>query len=156
MHYWVRKFSRFGLISEFGIVVASLGGGHGFKNGRQLAARAGLVPGQYSSDAKARRGGSPKPATPPEKSARHGRSVLAGLGDKHRFSRWARNLLERRGPNHTRMRPQTADGCSSMGSTIASIANESVLPNNIVWPNSYSQTETSGSLLIIRTRLDRP
>ena len=37
-------------------LVASLGGGHDFKNGRQLAAWVGLVPGQYSSGGKARLG----------------------------------------------------------------------------------------------------
>ena len=37
-------------------LLASLGSGHDFKNGRQLAAWVGLVPGQYSSGGKARLG----------------------------------------------------------------------------------------------------
>jgi transposase len=48
-------------------LLASMGGGHDFSSGRQVAAWIGLVPGQYSS------------------------------GDKQdRFSRWARSLQERR------------------------------------------------------------
>ena len=119
-----------GLISEFGIVlpqkverlrreigahleqlpglgpttasalVASLGGGHDFKNGRQLAAWVGLVPGQYSSGGKARLGRITKAGDAYLRSllVMGARSVLAGLGDKQdRFSRWARALVERRG-----------------------------------------------------------
>jgi len=113
-----------GLISEFGIVlpqkverlrlmqlpgigpttasalVASLGGGHDFKNGRQLAAWAGLVPGQYSSGSKARLGRITKAGDAYLRSllVMGARSVLAGLGGKQdRFSRWARNRVERRG-----------------------------------------------------------
>lgn len=37
-------------------MLASLGGGHDFTNGRQVAARKGLTPGQYSSGGKARLG----------------------------------------------------------------------------------------------------
>lgn len=49
-------------------MLASIGGGHDFDNGRQVAAWIGLVPGQYSS------------------------------GDKQdRFSCWARSLQERSG-----------------------------------------------------------
>ena len=81
-------------------LVASLGGGHDFKNGRQLAAWAGLVPGQYSSGGKARLGRITKAGDAYLRSllVMGARSVLAGLGDKQdRFSRWARNLVERRG-----------------------------------------------------------
>lgn len=81
-------------------LVASLGGGHDFKNGRQLAAWAGLVPGQYSSGGKARLGRITKAGDAYLRSllVMGARSVLAGLGDKSdRFSRWARNLVERRG-----------------------------------------------------------
>jgi len=37
-------------------LVASIGNGHDFKNGRQLAAWLGLVPGQYSSGGKVKLG----------------------------------------------------------------------------------------------------
>ena len=37
-------------------LLASIGGGHDFKNGRQVAAWIGLTPGQYSSGGKARLG----------------------------------------------------------------------------------------------------
>ena len=39
-----------------GALVASVGNGHAFKNGRQFAAWLGLVPGQYSSGGKPRLG----------------------------------------------------------------------------------------------------
>ncbi len=81
-------------------LVASLGGGHDFKNGRQLAAWVGLVPGQYSSGGKARLGRITKAGDAYLRSllVMGARSVLAGLGDKQdRFSRWARALVERRG-----------------------------------------------------------
>jgi transposase len=45
-------------------LVASLGGGHDFKNGRQLAAWAGLVPANTAVAAKPDWAGSPKRATP--------------------------------------------------------------------------------------------
>ena len=81
-------------------LVASLGGGHDFKNGRQLAAWVGLVPGQYSSGGKARLGRITKAGDAYLRSllVMGACSVLAGLGDKQdRFSRWARALVERRG-----------------------------------------------------------
>ena len=81
-------------------LVASLGGGHDFKNGRQLAAWVGLVPGQYSSGGKTRLGRITKAGDAYLRSllVMGARSVLAGLGEKQdRFSRWARSLVERRG-----------------------------------------------------------
>lgn len=81
-------------------LAASLGNGHDFKNGRQLAAWVGLVPGQYSSGGKARLGRITKAGDAYLRSllVMGARSILAGLGDKQdRFSRWARNLVERRG-----------------------------------------------------------
>lgn len=81
-------------------LVASLGGGHDFKNGRQLAAWVGLVPGQYSSGGKARLGRITKAGDAYLRSllVMGARSVTAGLGEKQdRFSRWARSLVERRG-----------------------------------------------------------
>ena len=81
-------------------LVASLGGAHDFKNGRQLAAWVGLVPGQYSSGGKARLGRITKAGDAYLRSllVMGARSILAGLGEKQdRFSRWARSLVERRG-----------------------------------------------------------
>ena len=81
-------------------LLASIGGGHDFKNGRQVAAWIGLTPGQYSSGGKARLGRITKAGDPYLRSllVMGARAVLAGLGDKQDgFSRWARSLQERRG-----------------------------------------------------------
>jgi transposase len=81
-------------------MLASIGGGHDFKNGRQVAAWIGLTPGQYSSGGKARLGRITKAGENYLRSllVMGARAVLSGLGEKQdRFSRWARNLLERRG-----------------------------------------------------------
>jgi transposase len=81
-------------------MLASLGGGHDFKNGRQVAAWIGLVPGQYSSGGKARLGRITKAGDSYLRSllVMGARAILSGLGDKQdRFSRWARELQERRG-----------------------------------------------------------
>ena len=81
-------------------LLASLGNGHDFKNGRQVAAWIGLVPGQYSSGGKARLGRITKAGDRYLRSLliMGARAILAGLGDKQDgFSRWARNLQERRG-----------------------------------------------------------
>ena len=81
-------------------LLASIGGGHDFKNGRQVAAWMGLVPGQYSSGGKARLGHITKAGDPYLRSllVMGARAILSGLGDKQDgFSRWARSLQERRG-----------------------------------------------------------
>ena len=81
-------------------LLASIGGGHDFKNGRQVAAWMGLTPGQYSSGGKARLGRITKAGDPYLRSllVMGARAVLAGLGNKQDgFSRWARSLQERRG-----------------------------------------------------------
>ena len=81
-------------------LLASLGGGHDFANGRQVAAWIGLVPGQYSSGGKARLGRITKAGDNYLRSllVMGARAILSGLGDKQDgFSRWARNLVERRG-----------------------------------------------------------
>jgi transposase len=81
-------------------LLASIGGGHDFKNGRQVAAWMGLVPGQYSSGGKARLGRITKAGDPYLRSllVMGARAILSGLGDKQDgFSRWARSLVERRG-----------------------------------------------------------
>jgi len=80
--------------------LAGIGNGHDFKNGRQVAAWIGLVPGQYSSGGKARLGRITKAGDAYLRSllVMGARAILSGLGDKQdRFSRWARNLVERRG-----------------------------------------------------------
>jgi transposase len=81
-------------------LLASLGGGHDFANGRQVAAWIGLTPGQYSSGGVARLGRITKAGDRYLRSllVMGARAILSGLGDKQdRFSRWARNLVERRG-----------------------------------------------------------
>jgi len=81
-------------------LLASLGSGHDFDNGRQVAAWVGLVPGQYSSGGKARLGRITKAGDAYLRSllVMGARAILSGLGEKQdRFSRWARNLVERRG-----------------------------------------------------------
>lgn len=81
-------------------LLASLGGVHEFDNGRQVAAWIGLTPGQYSSGGKARLGRITKAGDAYLRSllVMGARAILSGLGDKQdRFSRWARNLVERRG-----------------------------------------------------------
>jgi transposase len=81
-------------------MLASIGGGHDFANGRQVAAWIGLTPGQYSSGGKERLGRITKAGDSYLRSllVMGARAVLSGLGDKQdRFSRWARSLVERRG-----------------------------------------------------------
>ena len=81
-------------------LLASIGNGHDFKNGRQVAAWIGLVPGQYSSGGKARLGRITKAGDAYLRSllVMGARAILSGLGDKQdSFSRWARSLQERRG-----------------------------------------------------------
>lgn len=81
-------------------LLASIGAGHDFDSGRQLAAWIGLVPGQYSSGGKTRLGRITKAGDAYLRSllVMGARAVLAGLGDKQdRYSRWARNLQARRG-----------------------------------------------------------
>lgn len=81
-------------------LLASIGGGHDFKNGRQVAAWMGLVPGQYSSGGKARLGRITKAGDRYLRSllVMGARAILSGLGNKQDgFSRWARTLQERRG-----------------------------------------------------------
>ena len=81
-------------------MLASIGGGHDFDNGRQVAAWIGLVPGQYSSGGKARLGRITKAGDNYLRSllVMGARAVLNSIGDKqNRFSRWAKALQERRG-----------------------------------------------------------
>ncbi|TDN63186.1 IS110 family transposase [Paraburkholderia sp. BL10I2N1] len=81
-------------------LLASLGVGHDFSNGRQVAAWLGLTPGQHSSGGKQRLGSITKAGDAYLRSllVNGARAVLANLGEKQdRFSRWVRSLVERRG-----------------------------------------------------------
>jgi transposase len=81
-------------------MVAMIGKGHDFKNGRQLAAWLGLVPGQYSSGGKARLGHITKAGDPYLRTLLilGARSVLnSAKGKSDRISRWAQQLEVRRG-----------------------------------------------------------
>jgi transposase len=79
---------------------ASIGSGHDVRNGRQVAAWLGLTLGQYSSGGKARLGSITKAGDTYLRNllVLESRAVMANLGDKQdRFSRWVKNLIERRG-----------------------------------------------------------
>jgi transposase len=81
-------------------LLASIGAGHDFRNGRQVAAWIGLTPGQYSSGGKARLGSITKAGDAYLRGllVNGARAVIASLGEKQdRFSRWVRTLIERRG-----------------------------------------------------------
>ena len=81
-------------------LLASLGTGHDFRNGRQVAAWMGLTPGQYSSGGKARLGSITKAGDAYLRGLLviGARAVIGNLGEKQdRFSRWVRSLVERRG-----------------------------------------------------------
>ena len=81
-------------------LLASIGNGHDFKNGRQVAAWIGLTPGQHSSGGKSRLGHITKAGDSYLRSllVLGARAVLNSIGDKQDgFSRWARSLAERRG-----------------------------------------------------------
>lgn len=81
-------------------LVATIGGGHDFRCGRQLAAWLGLVPGQYSSGGKIRLGYITKAGDPYLRTLLilGARSVLASASTKDdRLSRWAVSVYGRRG-----------------------------------------------------------
>jgi len=81
-------------------LVATVGNARDFKNGRQLAAWLGLVPGQYSSGGKARLGSITKAGDGYLRTLLMlgARAVLAAAPAKgDRLSRWAISLAERRG-----------------------------------------------------------
>jgi transposase len=81
-------------------LLASIGNGHEFRNGRQLAAWLGLVPGQYSSGGKTRLGRITKAGDDYLRTLliMGARAVLAAApGKADRLSRWAVALAERRG-----------------------------------------------------------
>ena len=76
-------------------LLASIGNGHAFKNGRQVAAWIGLTPGQHSSGGRARLGHITKAGDHYLRSllVMGARAVLNSLGDKQDyFSCWAREL----------------------------------------------------------------
>jgi transposase len=81
-------------------LLAAIGNGHDFTNGRQLAAWLGLVPGQYSSGGKTRLGRITKAGDAYLRTLliMGARAVLAAAqGKSDRLSRWAVALAERRG-----------------------------------------------------------
>jgi transposase len=81
-------------------LVASVGNGHDFKNGRQLSAWLGLVPDRYSSGGKQRLGRITKAGDSYLRTLLilGARAVLAAAANKQdRLSRWAATLAERRG-----------------------------------------------------------
>lgn len=81
-------------------LIAMIGNGHEFKNGRQLSAWLGLVPSQYSSGGKTRLGHITKAGDAYLRSllVLGARSVLhAAQGKSDTVSRWALQLAERRG-----------------------------------------------------------
>ena len=81
-------------------IVAMIGNGHDFKNGRQFAAWLGLVPSQYSSGGKARLGHITKAGDGYMRSllVLGARSLLNNAKNKtDGVSRWALTLAERRG-----------------------------------------------------------
>ena len=81
-------------------LVASLGNGHDFKNGRQVAALLGLVPGQHSSGGKNRLGHITKAGDPYLRKllVLGARSLLArAKSNSDRVSRWAVALEQRFG-----------------------------------------------------------
>ena len=81
-------------------LVATIGNGHDFRNGRQLAAWLGLVPGQYSSGGKTRLGRITKAGDTYLRSllVMGARALLNAAADKSDcVSRWAVELAQRRG-----------------------------------------------------------
>ena len=81
-------------------LVSTIGNARDFKNGRQLAAWLGLVPGQYSSGGKTRLGGITKAGDGYLRTllVLGAKSVLAAARNKDdRISRWAMALEVRRG-----------------------------------------------------------
>ncbi len=81
-------------------LAATIGNGHDFTNGRQLAAWLGLVPGQYSSGGKTRLGRITKAGDAYLRTLLilGARAVLAAAAKKHdSVSRWAVALEQRRG-----------------------------------------------------------
>lgn len=81
-------------------LVASIGNAHEFKNGRQLAAWLGLVPGQYSTGGKVRLGSITKAGDAYLRTLLilGARSVLASApGKTDRLSRWALAIRQRAG-----------------------------------------------------------
>ena len=81
-------------------IVAMVGNGVEFTNGRQFAAWLGLVPGQYSSGGKARLGRITKAGDPYVRSllVLGARAVLNAAATRtDAVSRWAVKLVQRRG-----------------------------------------------------------
>ena len=105
--------------------IAHAGNGHGYKNGRHFSANLGLVPKEHSSGGKQKLGGITK------RGNRYLRRLLiqgawsvVRNADKNddRMSRWARQLVERRGKHKA----------------VVAVANKMA---RIMWSMLYHQTE---------------
>lgn len=84
------------------VVVAAVGDGREFKNGRQLAAWMGLVPRQHSSgDKRLQMGISKRRDRHLRTLLIHGARSVVGVAQRKTapFSQWANSLRERRGMN---------------------------------------------------------
>lgn len=105
--------------------IAQVGNGHGYQNGRHFAANLGLVPKEHSSGGKQRLGGITKRGNGYLRRmlVQGAWSVIRNV-DKNddRMSRWARQLMERRGKHKA----------------VVAVANKMA---RIMWSMLYHQTE---------------
>ena len=105
--------------------IAQVGNGHGYQNGRHFAANLGLVPTEHSSGGKQRLGGITKRGNGYLRRMliQGAWSVIRNV-DKNddRMSRWARQLMERRGKHKA----------------VVAVANKMA---RIMWSMLYHQTE---------------
>ena len=105
--------------------IAHAGNGHGYKSGRHFAANLGLVPREYSSGGQQKLGGISKRGNQYLRRLliQGAWSVLRNV-DKHddRMSRWARQLVERRGKHKA----------------VVAVANKMA---RIMWSMLYHRTE---------------
>lgn len=97
-----KRLMQIGGIAEVtsSAIVATIGNGHDFDNGRQFAAWIGLVPRQHGTGGKVKLGRITKMGDPYLRKllVMGGRSVLqAAINKTDRLSRWALALKERRG-----------------------------------------------------------
>jgi transposase len=105
--------------------IAQVGNGHGYQNGRHFAANLGLVPKEHSSGGKQKLGGITKRGNHYLRRMliQGAWSVIRNV-DKNddRMSRWARQLMERRGKHKA----------------VVAVANKMA---RIMWSMLYHQTE---------------
>ncbi len=135
-------------------IVASVGNGHDFKNGRQFAAWLGLVPRQYSTGGKARLGHITKRGDPYLRTLliMGARSVLqraARLTDP--FSRWALAVQARRGYH----RACVAIAAKNARVVWALISKESVAAQSATAQPQSGTGEPSSTAIVCDNRSDR-